>query len=507
MDGRLPNSGATYRSLEVALLLGVDPDREWIRKGFEYLQKQVRVFGGLPSPGPVEEAPVEVGTTARFLHILLSHEKLKHDWKGTIQELAGILLERCYETPSTICWHTDRADLKNADQGVVGATSLALYALLRIREIPELKDLWPIEKAEKVVYWLLKAQKTDGSWGDKTGLSKSPGNPDNTFNVIRALKTFLALFPQSPMGPEVREALKRGLAFLKNCVSTGTQRPVSEQAMILRGILLFCDDPDDPVDPWHETVLKALDLLVKRKNEWFSPKAHYYNEFLITLLAIGEWLEKAGEISPERADFLRQQARRPFVNFLYEFPAEIYPFLPGYKDTLGERILNSFVRLKVQKIHTFTSLFFEIFNLQDVASLFLATFFFYTLFISEDFLRSLICVHLGWFTWIIVFLYMSWIALKVRTRHSWGNFILTTLFSFIIAGALLKIINLTFVARNTLWIDPRAWGCGSSGSSEEVWRACLLPTLRVFLVLASMIDIGRKLIDLSSLDRLLLGRK
>ena len=77
-DGVVVNSGATYRSLELCVLLGFGSSDKQIAKGQHYLEKAL-INGGLQSPGPLPGAPIEIGTTARLheagLKVIVWHEE------------------------------------------------------------------------------------------------------------------------------------------------------------------------------------------------------------------------------------------------------------------------------------------------------------------------------------------------------------------------------------------------------------------------------------------------
>ncbi len=154
VDGVVPNSGATYRSIELALLLGLK-DNSRVRKAADYLVNSLRE-GGLASPGPFEGALLEVGTTARFLHILYRFDSLSY--RDAVESMRDFILSRAYVRDNEAAWHTDVPPdgIDNIDSCITGATSLALYSLCLLKKSED-RDL-----TNKGARWLV--GKLDVGW-------------------------------------------------------------------------------------------------------------------------------------------------------------------------------------------------------------------------------------------------------------------------------------------------------------------------------------------------------
>lgn len=484
INTNIPNSGATYRALEAGLLFFNDTCKAWMQKTVKYLKEQIKIFQGLPSPGPLEEAPIEVGTTARALHVLVEFESKKNSPdEEVLLLLVKVLKSYLYEDEKFACWHTDveGSKLSSPQQGIVGATSLAFFALLKAEKFLR-KEVISQELATKIARWLITFQKSDGGWGDHPG-EKGKSNPDNTFNVVRSLTTFIQIFNSNlshDLKEEIKKTLKNAKIFLVRCFEKKLQSQItiSDKAMLARGLLLF-------YSPWDKYVIEVINELCKNSSFWYSPNAHLYNEFLIVLITLLEWLKKAHN-SSDFYSYVKKYKNLALTKFLFEFPAEIYPFLPGYKDTVGERILNKFVRLRVKKIHYITSVLFESFNSQDIISLLVATFLFYTLFISEDFVKSFLCPNFLWFEISLYLMYFSWLILKFKTSRSKVNFLLTTISSFILAFGILKIVEASY---------------------PTLIKMHTKDLHKLFIVFTLIIDAGRRIIDFSEIDKFILGKK
>ncbi len=311
VDGRLPNSGACYRSLEYAARVGLGGKDARLEKGLDFLETSLEE-GGLRSPGPLPGMPPEVGTTARCLHVF---SLLRPD-SPAVREMQSWLYARLFVSGELACWHTDCA-IDDPDRGITGATSLALFALLRCGN-PDRETLG------RVVRWLLRVQNPDGGWPDKP---RSPSSIDNTYNVLRAL------IEARNLGIAIEglnEALKKTEQFVHLPVHLDNASP-SGLAMTLRARLLFAQSAFD------RPVVESLDALERYKERWYTPAAHYYNAILICGLAVAEWLDKARE---EGNPYERTRVSRG-QRFLLDFPVDIPPFCPGHRGGLYERMLGA----------------------------------------------------------------------------------------------------------------------------------------------------------------------
>ena len=469
VDGIVPNSGATYRAVELALLLDSGENTK-VRKAVEFLVRSLQ-NGGLASPGPVEGALLEVGTTARFLHVLYRFDG--ETYSEAIESMRSFLLSRACSGKDETAWHTDLPpeELESPDSCISGATSLALYSLCLLGREED------GELINGAVRWLLRRQK-EGGWSD------SPeGNPnvDNTFNAVRALKASQD-FLEPALRTEVERSLERAEKFLQE-VDPYSLRTVSLRAMHLRAMLLLTEDPLD------KKVLRSLKALTDLKDRWFSREGHLYNEMLIAGIALGEWLRSV-RTNPYRL------AREGYEELkdLFSFPVEIPPLLPGHRDGVGERILNFLA--KAHRGYKLAEKLSESITVRDIVSLIIATFLMLGVFLSEDFLRALILPERDhkvdlYSTILVLSLYLLWLFIKFRFRESFLHFVSTTLLSILIALFLL-------------------WGWlrySNEMVSSLLKEGEFLPLLRVLVIFSLILDVGRRLINVSELDRIILSRR
>ena len=325
--------------------------------------------------------------------------------------------------------------------------------------------------------WLLRRQK-EGGWSD------SPeGNPnvDNTFNAVRALKASQD-FLEPALRTEVERSLERAIRFLED-IDPYSLRTVSLRAMHLRAILLLAEDPLD------KRVLKSLKALTDMKERWLSKEGHLYNEMLIAGIALGEWLGSVKE-NPYRL------AREGYEELkeLFSFPAEIPPLLPGHRDGVGERILNFLAR--AHRGYRLAEKLSESLTVRDLISLVIATFLMLGVFLSEDFLKALILPERNprvdlYSTLLVLTLYLLWLSVKFRLRESFLHFLTTTALSILIASFLL-------------------WGWlrySNEMVSSLLKEGEFLPLLRVLVIFSLILDVGRRLINVSELDRIILSRR
>ncbi len=473
VDGIIPNSGATYRAVELALLLGVYDDTRVI-KAVDFLLKSLR-DGGLPSPGPVEGAVLEVGTTARFLHILtrLNKEKGGSVYVRHIEGMRAFLLSRVCVEGDEAAWHTDLTpeEVGTIRSCITGATSLALYSLCLLGKKED------VDLIRKVCRWLVNQQKEDGGWSDsQDGFS----NVDNTFNVVRALK-HSEPFLDRHLKDQVASALARSREFLSS-INPRDLRTVSLRSMLTRSRLILLEDP------LHPEVLGALEGLTDMKDMWYTPKAHLYNEILIAGICIGEWVNSLKE-DPYR---VAKKSKNRSLVFLFSFPAEIPPFFPGHREGVGERLLNFLTRTGhgqglVEKL-------IESITLRDIGSLLISTVLLVGVFLNEDFIKAVIlpertrAVDL-YATLFVLVLFSFWLVLKFRFRSNLCHFFTTTTLSVAISFLIL-------------------WGWlrfSNDLIAEALTSGDLMPVLRLLLTFSLILDIGRRLINVSEIDRILIS--
>ena len=470
VDGITPNSGATYRTIELSLLLGAEENPK-VRRAVEFLIGSLRE-GGLASPGPIEGALLEVGTTARFLHVLYRFDR--ETYQEAIESMRRFILSRACSGKDEMAWHTDlpSEELEGTDSCIGGATSLALYSLCLLGREEDR------ELIAKAVRWLLRRQKEGGGWSDSP--EGSP-NVDNTFNAVRALKASRD-FLEPSLRSEVERSLYKAREFLES-VDPYDLKTVSLRAMHLRAMLLLAEDPLD------KKILRSLKALTDLKDRWFSREGHLYNEMLIAGIALGELLRSV-RANPYRL------AREGYEELkdLFSFPVEIPSLLPGHRDGVGERLLNFLA--KAHRGYRLAEKLSESITVRDIVSLIIATFLMLGVFLSEDFLRALILPERDqkvdlYSTILVLSLYLLWLFIKFRFRESFLHFVSTTLLSILIALFLL-------------------WGWlrySNEMVSSLLKEGEILPLLRVLAVFSLILDVGRRLINVSELDRIILSRR
>ena len=477
VDNVMPNSGATYRTIELALLLGFHGDRR-VMKAVDFLVSSL-IDGGLASPGPVEGAVLEVGTTARFMHILtrLVKDKGFEKFEPTIEDMRRFLLSRVYISNDEAAWHTDldREEIGDIDKCITGATSLALYAM-SLLDKPEDGEL-----VSKVCRWLLRQQKDDGGWSDAKG---GTSNIDNTFNVVRAL-THSQKFLDSQLASKVKESLSKAKTFVDS-INPYELRTVSLRAMLLRSRLLIHEDP------LHKGIIDAIDALTDMRQNWYSPGRHIYNEILIAGISLAEWVGKLHLCNINPYEIAKGKESKSF-KFLFSFPVEIPPFFQGYRDGLGERLLNFLTKLKCNR--SFIRFLNESVTIRDIVALIMATFLMLGLFFSEDFIQAIVLPKRNYLvdiysTVVVSIIYGFWLVLKFRFRNSIPHFFMTTLLALAISYFLIEG-----------WLQ-----FSNELIMDTVKSNKLLPELRLVLVFSLLIDAGRRLINISEIDKMFLSK-
>ncbi len=460
----LPNSGATYRSIELWCTLGLEPHDNRIQKAIDYLARSL-VDGALRSPGPVPGALPEVGTTARCLHVFSVLDTHSHQR----QEMTHWLLSRLHEEENLACWHTD-AQISRTQDGVVGATSLALHALLRHTEATG-TPFSQHDRLNKAARWLVaQANPADGGWPDTPG---NPSNIDNTFNALRALH--IARDHGLLHGDNrLTEALAAGHRYASRESLLDSSDP-AVVAMTLRARLLFASDPYDP------GLVACLDRLAQLQGAWYHPHAHLYNQLLVCSLAIAEWLR----LARSRENPYSAPRSSVGLRFLFDFPTKIPPFYPGHRGGLYEALLDTLVTTRLQPL---AELVERTLALREAGAMALGLLLFFTVYVDSDLIR-VITVKDGspWLTTPFWVAYALWLGIKWRLRPSTQNFIATTFFSWIFAFFLIFWLHISLPPELAV-PAPGAWTEGS------LWR------LATFFALA--LDIGRRLIHYTHLDRI-----
>jgi len=477
VDPYVPHSGATYRTVELALLLGFGNHKK-VLKAVNYLLNSLE-GGALLAPGPVEGAVPEVGTTSRFLHVLLRlkdnyPEELGEEVKSAIEEMRRFLLSASVEYDSALAWPDAIVDKGEASSPVVGATSLALYALSLLK-----KDRSAVEKG---VRWLIKVQNPDGGWPDVEG---KPSNPDNSFNAARALKESLNLVEDESLIKRINDSLKRAEEYFLRS-NPFEEKYVSSVAMNLRGRILLTED--------EERAYEAAEALIEKRDQWYGQEAHLYNQLLVSAVALAElrnFLLKRKKLSPCKE---LVSPSNPTLKFLFSFPVEIPPLFPGYKDSLGEKLLNAFVEKTPFSLPV--GLFKTVINsttLREISSLFIATVFSLAFIFDSKLIEAFVLPltpkgsPLDLFsTTFVVFVYALWLTTKFRMKVGVFNFLMTTFLSLAIGYALI-----------------RYWLFYANPLIKEVFeKEHYLALIRLTLIYALLLDVGRRLINVSQIDKI-----
>ncbi len=481
VDGA-PNSGACYRSLELLAHLGWDAREDTVRRGIHYLVERLQQ-GGLASPAPLAGMPLEVGTTARFLHVLHGIAHLPEEARKAKHEMRAWLLARAHtfgETEPLCCWHTDEAPTC-AEAGIVGATSLALYALLRTW------DLGPDPRMPTViagaVRWLVAAQNAEGGWGDRW---RANPNIDNTFNAVRALMAFLDRGAEDEaLRADVHKALAKAKTYVlqdTHLAGAAERENPSGLAMCLRARLLFCGQGRDALrdlNPWHKAVLDALDAIADTHEAWFHPQAHYYNAILIVGLALAEWRHKVVEHG-KRVYALARNSRG--LRFLLDFPIRLPPLFPGARESLYDRLLDALVAARLHPVAFWLE---RAITFREIGSMLASIVLLASVYANQDLVQAVAVPGGGWgFLIPIAALYALWLIWKWRHRRSTPAFFSTLVMAWLAAWGLIT------------WLGA-AWQAAflHAAPAPEFWR--------VLLFFALLADAGSRMVREFRLERFL----
>ena len=456
-DGVIVNSGSTYRSLVMCALLGFGSSNEQIDNGLDYLENAL-IDGGLRSPGPIPGAPIEIGTTARCLHTV---SMLRPD-SCAIGEMKNYLENAIFLDGNLACWHTD-ADIASTDEGITGASALALHALLKTGS--------DVSSLHCVVRWFVHMQNDDGGWSErKGGLSIV----DNAFNVLRALKFALQ---KGFKVDGLEEALQKGQDYIFDNRHITRKAEISSLAMLLRARLLFINDP------YNVEIMRVLDAITDRAKEWYSPQAPFYNALLIVGLALTEWLSMSRSACNPYA--LQRSNKDKALTFLLDFPVQMPCFYPGSKGGIVEKLFNG---LATTRLHGLANFIEKSITLHDISSMCLSVLIFFGVYVDSDLIKAIMLPDEPFaYTTPLLAIYISWLLLKWRSGLSALNFISTTLLAAIMAWGLILWLGLSNrhiekALSNMVIGNPELW--------------------RLILFFALFIDVGKRLISMTHLERL-----
>jgi hypothetical protein len=255
--------------------------------------------------------------------------------------------------------------------------------------------------------------------------------------------------------------------------------------MLLRARLLFVKCPYDV------EITRVLDAITDRAQEWYSPQAPFYNAVLIVGLALAEWLKLAR--SDGNNPYARKRGNKDkALALLFDFPVQMPSFYPGSKGGVVEKLLN---RLATTRLHRLANFIEGSLTLHDISAMCLSVLIFFGVYVDSDLIKTIMLPNepLAYTTPLLV-IYVSWLLVKWRNRPSALNFISTTLLAVTMAWGLV------------LWLGL---------SNEHIGKALIGKTLgnivigspelwRLILFFALFIDIGKRLINLTHLDRLLI---
>ena len=496
VDGIIPNSGATYRTIEFANLLGLDENKK-VKKAIKFLRDSLYNYKGLPAPGPVEGAIPEIGTTARFMHILLNIDY--ESYEKEINTMYKFLIEKVVVKNKMAAWHTDldKTEIKNIEDCVTGATSLALYSIALMNKL--IKSHQDKELIEKVSRWLIKKQNADGGWSE---ISSDKSNIDNTFNVLRALveaKPFLS----EEVLKKLNISFEKANEFL-NKIDPFKLETVSLKSMCLRTYLLMEKDPLSP------NILTAAESIINIKDKWYNPHRHLYNEILIAGISLAEWRKK---LEKNKIDVYAEtkKGNSKALSFLFSIDAELSPFFSGYREGIRENILNFLTKLRCN--HRFISIINELsksITVKDILASIFATIVMLGFFFSEEFVNAIILPYIPskeaefkvLLTFVFILIYSVWFLIKIKLRLNFLHLFMTTIISLAIAFFLVEI-----------WLkysNERINGYILSyllEKSDIKNPSLLLDELRLIILYAFLIDIGRKLIDISIIDMIFMHER
>ena len=117
-------------------------------------------------------------------------------------------------------------------------------------------------------------------------------------------------------------------------------------------------------------------------------------------------------------------------------------------------------------------------------------------FISDDFIKALILPYRNedvnvYSTSVMSGLYILWLLIKLRFRDNFLHFLTTTALSVLIA---------TFIVFGWLRYSDEL-------VSEIIISGEVLPITRLIMTFSLILDVGRRLINVSDLDKILLTKK
>ncbi|KUH33481.1 hypothetical protein APY94_05820 [Thermococcus celericrescens] len=184
---RYVETGSVYRYVEIATLAGETlKDDIHMRKAIGWLLEHQLGDGSFPTH---EMSSIgEVGTTGRAVRILamaIENEAGQSTEKilKAIERALAYLKERHHQTGKDLGWWP-RTERDNG-RGIVGASSLAVLAILKVRELSRRFPLEvPLETVEPTLRWLLREFEETTGWPESAGeVSKI----DTTFYASWAL--------------------------------------------------------------------------------------------------------------------------------------------------------------------------------------------------------------------------------------------------------------------------------------------------------------------------------
>ena len=186
-------------------------------------------------------------------------------------------------------------------------------------------------------------------------------------------------------------------------------------------------------------IMRVLDAITERADEWYSPQAHFYNAVLITGLALAEWLSLTRSAGNPYAHQRRNKDKA--LIFLLDFPVKMPGFDPGSRGGIVERLLNG---LTTTQLHGLADFIEGSLTLHDISSMCLSVLIFFGIYVDSNLIKAIMLPDEPFvYTTPLLAIYISWLLLKWRSRPSILNFISTTLLAAIMAWGLILWLGLS----------------------------------------------------------------
>ena len=160
-------------------------------------------------------------------------------------------------------------------------------------------------------------------------------------------------------------------------------------------------------------------------------------------------------------------------------------FYPGSKGGIVEKLFNG---LATTRLHGLANFIEKSITLHDISSMCLSVLIFFGVYVDSDLIKAIVLPDEPFaYTTPLLAIYISWLLLKWRSGLSALNFISTTLLAAIMAWGLILWLGLSNrhiekALSNMVIGNPELW--------------------RLILFFALFIDVGKRLISMTHLERL-----